>query len=253
MLGRRKEGILAGRTHNTGTWRAQSRTPQGTVRADYAFQESPGSIQCEPIAPPNMALSAHSEEIMETEENQEAASLVSQELPRVVMGEREAVAEAPRQRVIPGRVSLTRFGWIMSTLILSSGLLTGWFAWSGEEWSFWMVVLVWCLMWLWNWLYMEAWTYQRKMLKYLSAISFILMSAVMAWMCRDRAEAQEIWRTKELIKRAWQPELDLAAALLIVASCIVLGHLVWFGRGWRVKLRRPSSEPKPETSAQQDA
>ncbi len=184
---------------------------------------------------------------MEAEENQEAASMVSQELPRVVLGERSPSVEAPKQRVIPGRVSLTAFGWVMSGLILSSGACTMWFAWRGEEWSPWMVMLVWCLMWLWNWLYMEAWTYQRRMLKYMSSFSFIGMSGLMAVWCWDRAKAQEIWRMDGLVERAWRVELDIAAAVLVCASSVVLAHLVWFGRGWRIKTRRPVIQDTEET------
>ena len=167
------------------------------------------------------------------------ASLVSQELPRVTLGERSGEAQAIRERILPGRISLTPFGWAMTLPILSSAALAIWFSWlHSSEWSIWMVLLAWCLVWLWKWLYMEAWTYQRTLLKYLSAFMYLTMASGLAFICHDRAPAQEVWANQVLVERGADSTLLITAALLLLSCLVLLSHMVWFGRGWRIKKSR---------------
>ena len=187
---------------------------------------------------PNDAPPVQSEDGPESFEQD--ASLVSQELPRVVLGERSSQEQQIRERVLPGRISLTPFGWAMTLPIVTSAALALWFAWwHAGEWSFWMVLLAWSLVWLWKWLYMEAWTYQRTLLKYLSAFMYFIMALGLAFICNDRAPAQEVWLEGTLAERASSTSLLFTAALLLASCAVLLAHLVWFGRGWRIKKSRP--------------
>lgn len=168
------------------------------------------------------------------------ASLVSQELPRVTLGERSREEKPIRERILPGRISLTPFGWAMTLPIMLSALLALWFSWHhGGEWSIWMVLLAWSLVWLWKWLYMEAWTYQRTLLKYLSSFMYLIMATGLAFICHDRAPAQEVWLRGELVERPVALSLMVTAVLLALSCLVLLSHLVWFGRGWRIKKSRP--------------
>ncbi len=166
-------------------------------------------------------------------------TLTSQELPRVVLGQKDSHAPPIKERVLPGRISLTPFGWAMTIPIGLSLLCTCLFAFQHRtEWSVWMVFLAWFIIWLWKWLYMEAWTYQRSIIKYLSAFTYLAMSLGLAFLLYDRAQPQEIWIKDALETRALQPSLLIASGLLILSDVVLIAHLVWFGRGWRKKKSR---------------
>ena len=144
---------------------------------------------------------------------------------------------------MPGRVSLTAFGWIMSATLLGAGAAMLAFALLTSEWALPVVALAWLLIWLWKWLYMVAWTYQRALLKWVSAMMCVAMSVAVAWLCHDRAAAQPIWDHAQsaMITRAPRHELELAAALFSLGALVLLSHLAWFGRGWRLKHQRIGS------------
>ena len=173
----------------------------------------------------------------------------STELPAVVLGTRVGEPIEERQRVRPGRVRLSVILYPIYLLLVLSGGLAADVALDTEEWSFGVVALTWTLMYAWCWLYGVTWTYRRRWLRNLSALGGLGIQAGMAALCLDRAKPQLAATGGELAARPELTQLRWAAWMLLAGAALLLAHVVWFGRGWRVKKVEAPTRDEPEDEA----
>jgi len=170
-------------------------------------------------------------------ESQPSDASVSTELPLVVLGEDvEASQEAPRVRLLQGRI---HEAWVMYPvygLVLGAGLLAVRFAATTAEWSAIVVGLAWFLLFVWNWFYGVAYRYRRPLLKYSSVLVVLALTAALAYFSMERAAAQRAMISmNEIAERPEAPTLYWAAVATMVAAALLVLHLVFLGRGYRRK------------------
>lgn len=171
---------------------------------------------------------------IDTREHDRAA--VSMELPAVVLGTNVGKSLETVQRVLPGRIPPSAIFYPVYLLLVISGGLAGNVALDTEEWSFFVIALTWFLAFSWNWLYVIAWEYRRRMLKFFSMFCAIAMELGLAALSIDRGAPQRVANADlELVQRAHIARLDWVAGILVVCVVLLLLHFFWFGRGWRSK------------------
>lgn len=157
-----------------------------------------------------------------------------------------APERAPKQRVLLGRIHPSWIFYPIYTLIVLSGGLAANVALDTGEWSFGVVVVAWTLVFLWNWMYVVAWTYQRRWLKLCTLGALICIEAGLAFACFDRSQPQ--WALqKTLIERGELDSLRLSAGMLVLCLVLLLIHLLYFGRGYRAKASAALSAPPEPT------
>lgn len=160
------------------------------------------------------------------------------ELPRVVLGSSEPGRQAPRERVLPGRVDPR---WLIYpayiACFLGAGLSVN-FAIDSHEWAVGPVLVGWTMLYIWQWIYGVAYQYRRPILKYSSGLMILGLAALLAAVCLDRAPAQSVIASGQLVERARVVRLEGAAALTILSGLFIFAHLTVLGRGYRrVKAR----------------
>jgi drug/metabolite transporter (DMT)-like permease len=159
---------------------------------------------------------------------------VSVELPVVVLGGKTQRTGAVRKRrLIPGRVPIHWVSWPMQGVSGLAGALALRGVAEHGEWEAEVVIIAWVMVAAWTWMYAMAWEYRRWLLRWTSILACLLMDAVLALACLDRAVAQEVAPAGRLILREAVPEWHVAGVLMILAAALLLSHIVWFGRGWR--------------------
>lgn len=167
------------------------------------------------------------------EEKSDAST--SQELPVVVLGELDEPAEQPRARLLPGRVPPKWILYPAMVLQLVAGLIALLFAFGSAEWAPTPILLTWLSLILWTWFYGIAYRYRRVLLKYGATLTLIATSFAVAAFCLDRGARQLAFDGQRLTERAAAPSLTLAAVLTVGAACLIVSHIVFFGRGYREK------------------
>jgi len=182
---------------------------------------------------------------MSEEPEQLPPASVSTQLPVVQLGSSDGETELPESaRLLRGRLPASAIFYPVYLLLVLSGGLVANAALDTGEWSFWVTTLGWFLMFGWNWLYVETWQFQRRVLLVLSVASAFGMELGIAAICQDRAEAQLVWSAGELVERAPLPSLQWASWMLIACATGLLLHLIWFGRGFR--RARPTADEEVE-------
>lgn len=167
---------------------------------------------------------------------------VSTEFPVVVLGD-ERTAAAPGRRLLQGRVAERSVLYPIYLLVCIAGALAGQFALDGKEWSIVPVGLGWAMLFVWYWFYGVAYRYRRRLLKYTSVTVIILVSLAFAILCMDRAAAQVVVTASgELIDRTSRSILVWSAIVTLAAAGLLIFHVVFLGRGYRVK----REDDKPE-------
>lgn len=171
------------------------------------------------------------------EKSDEADASTSTELPVVTLGDAAAVTmEAPRHRLLPGRIHERWVLYPIYLLHLFGGLLAVRFALGTAEWSAVPVGLAWFLLYVWNWFYGVAYRYRRPLLKYASVLAVLSLTAVLSYFAFERADGQlAMVQTTELVERGAQPMLYWAGVSTLVAAGMLAAHLVFLGRGYRRK------------------
>ena len=167
------------------------------------------------------------------------------ELPVVVLGSSDA-GERPAERLLPGRVEASWILYPCYLLVILSGSLVVNFAIDTQEWSPVVVSLAWVLLFTWNWVYGVAYRYRRRFMKYMSITMSIVMGFGLAALCWERGQPQLVATLVEvgavLVERGEVRRLVLASWLIAVSTIGLLVHVVFLGRGYRVK--RVVSEKK---------
>lgn len=161
----------------------------------------------------------------------------STELPVVVLGDdSEATSEAPRVRLLQGRINERWILYPIYVLHLVAGGLAALFAAGSAEWSPIPVGLAWILLYVWNWFYGVAYRYRRPVLKYTSLFVIFGFTAALAFFVFERARAQTaMLDMHEIGERAAAPLLYWAGVATLVAAGLLLAHFVFLGRGYRRK------------------
>lgn len=164
------------------------------------------------------------------------------ELPAVVLGETQGQGDgtegAPSQRLLQGRVRQSLIFYPIYLLLVVSGAIAANVAVDTQEWSFGVVVVAWTTMFFWYQIYVVAWTYGRRMLKWFCIIWLLLLTTFMAVACYDRGMPQDIF-TSTLIQRPGLPLMMWASGMLAACQALFVSHLVYFGRGYRKKRSSP--------------
>lgn len=173
----------------------------------------------------------------------EPPASITTELPVVTLGSPHAEDEhsergeherSPKHRVLLGRIHPSWIFYPIYTLIILSGGLAANVALDTGEWSFGVIVVAWTLAFLWNWMYVVAWTYQRRWLKLCTLGALLALEGGLAFACFDRSQPQ--WALQRtLIERGELDSLRLSAGMLVVCLVLLLVHLLYFGRGYRAK------------------
>lgn len=166
-----------------------------------------------------------------------ADASVSTELPLVVLGDDADVSqEAPRVRLLQGRIHEAWVLYPVYLLVLGAGFLAVRFASDTAEWSAAVVGLAWFLLFVWNWFYGVAYRYRRRLLKYSSVFVVLALSASLAYFSMERATPQRAMISATQIgERAAAPSLYWAAIATLVAGGLLVAHIVFLGRGYRRK------------------
>lgn len=156
------------------------------------------------------------------------------ELPAVVLSD-ERPREAPRRRLLPGRVDrrwCTYPAYLTSitagALVLNNAVETG-------EWHPAPVALAWGMLFVWQWVYAAADAYRRALLKPFSAFMVTALAALLFTVSLERAAPQTVARAAALVPRESLPTLKWAAAFTLASAGAILAHLVFLGRGYRAK------------------
>lgn len=166
------------------------------------------------------------------------AAGVSTELPIVVLGDDELVSdEAPRVRLLQGRVHEAWVMYPIYALQFAAGGLGVHFALGTHEWSAIPVGLAWFLLYVWNWFYGVAYRYRRRLLKYTSVTIVLVLTVALAYFCFEKAPRQDVvvLAKGELGSRPPAPGLYWAAVATMVAAGLLVAHIVFLGRGYRRK------------------
>jgi hypothetical protein len=166
---------------------------------------------------------------------------VSTELPIVVLGEDEELVsdEAPRVRLLQGRVHPAWVLYPIYALEFVAGALAMNFALGTREWSAIPVGLAWFLLYVWNWFYGVAYRYRRRLLKYTSVTIIVMLTVALAYFCFEKAGSQVAVLPSGVVgDREAAPGLYWAGVATIVAVGLLVAHIVFLGRGYRRK--RPS-------------
>lgn len=154
----------------------------------------------------------------------------------VILGETTSPeGHAPEQRLLPGRVPQSVVFYPIYLLLVLSGGLAANFALDTGEWAFGVVVFAWLITFLWNWMYVIAWNYQRSWLKAFCVFWLFIIEGTMAFVCYDRGLPQHVFRNK-LVYRDAIPSLQWSSMMLTVCLILFLAHLLFFGRGYRKKV-----------------
>ncbi len=160
------------------------------------------------------------------------------ELPVVVLGETGA-GEKPAERLLPGRVEASWLLYPCYLLVILSGSLAVNFAIDTLEWSPVVVLVAWVLLFTWNWVYGVAYRYRRRYMKYLAVVMSLVLGLGLAAMCWERAQPQLVAvagsLAGELIERGEVRRLILASWLMVLGTVLLMVHVVFLGRGYRVK------------------
>ena len=189
---------------------------------------------------------------LEIEHEQDRAS-VSMELPAVVLGTNVGKSLQEVQRVLPGRIPSSVLFYPIYLLLVISGGIAGNVALDTEEWSFFVVALAWFLAFSWNWLYVIAWEYRRRLLEMFSLLNAIVMQLGLAALAIDRGAPQRVANPRrELVERGHIASLDWVAGILTVCVFLLLLHFFWFGRGWRTKQESVQKKDDPDNTLDED-
>lgn len=156
----------------------------------------------------------------------------------MVLGETGA-GEKPAERLLPGRVEASWLLYPCYLLVILSGSLVVNFAIDTFEWSPVVVLVAWILLFTWNWVYGVAYRYRRRFMKYLSVMMSVVLGLGLAAMCWERAQPQLVAVVGDLagalIERGEVRRLILASWLMVLGTMLLLVHVVFLGRGYRVK------------------
>lgn len=170
--------------------------------------------------------------------SKEAPASRSMELPVVVLGSSDA-GERPAERLLPGRIEASWVLYPCYLLVIVSGSLVVNFAIDTFEWSPMVVLLAWVLLFTWNWVYGVAYRYRRRIMKYFSVTMSIVMGLGLAALCWERGQPQLVATaadvSAELIERAEVRRLLVACWLMVLSTAALLAHVLFLGRGYRVK------------------
>ena len=160
------------------------------------------------------------------------------ELPAVTLGETQGTGDgaegAPRQRLLQGRVPQSVVFYPIYLLLVISGALVANVALDTQELSFGVVVVAWLTMFFWYQIYVVAWSYGRRVLKWFCVLWLLLLTTFMAVVCYDRGLPQDIF-VDALSARPSLPHMLWASGMLAVCQALFVSHLVFFGRGYRKK------------------
>ena len=176
-----------------------------------------------------------SEQDVTEREDPRAPPGASTELPVVTLGTADEEHEQPRVRLVPGRVAVSVVTYPIYMLLVLTGGVAGNVAIDTGEWSLGAITVSWVVAFGWSWIYAVAWYYRRSLLKWTSATFALGMFAVLALACMDRAAAQLVDGGEGLVFRAPIESLAWAAGGLVVCAALLLSHLVYLGRGYRVR------------------
>lgn len=168
-----------------------------------------------------------------------ADASVSTELPVVVLGDSEderVTTEVPRERLLQGRLPERVVLYPIYALNVLAGLIAMQFAFTTKEWSALVVGLAWFLLYVWYWFYGVAYRYRRPLLKYSSVIVILGLTVSLAYFSIERAQPQMamVART-QLVERGEASSLYWVAIFTLIASGLLIAHLVFLGRGYRRK------------------
>ncbi len=170
--------------------------------------------------------------------SKETSASRSMELPVVVLGDSNA-GESPAERLLPGRVEASWVLYPCYLLVIVSGSLAVNFAIDTFEWSPLVVFLAWILLFTWNWVYGVAYRYRRRVMKYMAVMMSVVMGLGLAALCWERGQPQLVATaadlSAELIERAEVRRLLVACWLMVLSTAGLLAHVVFLGRGYRVK------------------
>gem|GEM_PF-2084415 len=168
-----------------------------------------------------------------TEASNDARVRATVELPRVVLGSSDASREAPRQRVLPGRIDAR---WMSYSAYIACFLAAGIsvnFALDTGEWAVGPVLIGWAMLYFWEWIYSVAYHHRRPILKYSALLMLLALTGLLAGVCLDRAPAQQVITGGQLVQRAAVARLEGAAALTILSGLFIFAHVTVLGRGYR--------------------
>ncbi len=171
---------------------------------------------------------------------------VSTEFPVVVLGD-ERGAAAPGRRLLQGRVAERSVLYPIYLLVSIAGALAAQFALDSEEWSVVPIALGWSTLFAWYWFYGVAYRYRRRLLKYTSVSAILILSIFLAILCVDRAAAQVVIAGGELVERSARPILVWSAIVTLGAAGLLIFHVAFLGRGYRVKKEDGTPETSPDS------
>lgn len=160
------------------------------------------------------------------------------ELPMVALGQAAVAStgdKSPSVRLKPGRVAPGFIFYPMYLLIILSAGVAANQALDTDEWPFFIIVLTWFVIFMWNWMYGVAWSYRRKVFQSVCLFMALFMEACVGVLCLDRAAAQTVARKSILIQRPELVYLQWSGYLLFLTAILGLAHFFVLGRGYRTK------------------
>ncbi len=169
------------------------------------------------------------------------------ELPEVVLGGEEA-REKPQTRLLPGRVEVNWTLYPCYLLVLVSGSLVVNYSIDTGEWALGMVVAAWVLLFIWNWVYGVAYRYRRALIKYFSFLMAVVMGLGLAALSWEKGQPQLVAIAGELVARGEVTRLVWACWMMVVNPALLVFHMVFLGRGYRVKRLRVKSVDQAKTA-----
>ena len=159
----------------------------------------------------------------------------SLELPAVIIGDRGNRNAAPVERLLPGRVPESLVLYPAYTLTLMAGILGAQWALRTEELNPLMLLLAWCLLFCWYWVYGVAYRYRRWLMKSFALFISSLTALALTFFSALRSTSLYLPAEAGLALRPPQPILLVVAALTLISLAAIISHVLYLGRGYRKK------------------
>ena len=159
----------------------------------------------------------------------------SLELPAVIIGDRGLQDSAPQQRLLPGRVPESLVLYPAYTFSLLAGILAAHWALSTAELNALVLLLAWCLLFCWYWVYGVAYRYRRWLMKGFALFMSFFTALALTFFSALRSTSLYLPSDTGLSLRAPQPILMVVAGLTLLSLAAIISHVLYLGRGYRKK------------------